>query len=269
GSTTIGTPSDRITSPVNVFSVGALQSNMTSRADFSSMGPSGVDHYTKKPEVMAHGDNVRSSTMDGSYGYMSGTSMATPHVAGAIALLKCAYPDATPFEVKAALLFSATDLGPTGEDNEFGTGKINLLSAYNFLNKSLVADSMERSTISGQREVLFSLRAGAANAGRTYVLMGSISGSTPGTTLPGPAGLLLPLNMDFLTDLTLIYTNSILFQNFSGTLDAGGNATALLWMGRLLDDPSFIGTVLTFAYCAWPPPYFDFVSNAWDIELIP
>lgn len=270
GGTSIGTPSDRIKSPVDVFSVGALEQNMTSRASFSSMGPSGVDNFTKKPEVMAHGDNVRSTTWDGSYGYMSGTSMACPHVAGAVALLKCAYPDATPFEVKAALLYSAVDLGSNGEDNEYGMGKIDVLAAYNYLDgMSLVADTMERSTTSGQREVLFSLHGGQANAGRTYLLLASFDGSTPGTALPGGA-VTLPLNFDYLTDLSIIYTNSTIFQDFSGALDAGGNATSLLWLGRLVDDPSFIGSVLTFAWLTWPGSGygFDFASNAWDVELV-
>jgi hypothetical protein len=124
---------------------------------------------------------------------------------------------------------------------------------------------MEFSLTSKQSDVIFSLDAGAANAARFYSLLASLSGSAPGTTLPG--GLNMPLNMDVLTDLTLIYSNGLNFQNFSGNLNATGGAVANLYVGRLLDDPAFIGTVITFAFIAWPPPGFDFASNAWDVEV--
>jgi len=215
---------------------------------------------------MAQGSNVRSSVEGGGYDYKDGTSMATPHVAGAIGLLKSAFPDATPYELKAALLFSAHDLGPSGEDNTYGMGIINLPDAYEFLKQSLIGDTLEWSVSPKQREVILSLHAGSANANRFYVLMAGISGSTPGTTLPG--GVVLPLNMDFLTQASLVYTNTQNFQNFSGNLDASGSSVAILYGGRLIDS-SLIGTVFTLAFCTWPPPGFDFVSNAWEIEVTP
>jgi hypothetical protein len=186
-------------------------------------------------------------------------------VAGGIALLKCAYPEATPQELKAALLYTADDLGPGGDDNEYGMGRINMMNAYNFLAQTLISDTKELSLTAKQKDVIFSLDAGAANAGRFYSLLASLSGSAPGTTLPG--GLNMPLNMDIITDLSIIYSNGENFQNFSGTLGDTGGAVANLYVGRLLDDPAFIGTVITFAFILWPGPGFDFASNAWDVEV--
>lgn len=122
-------PADRIASPVNTFSVGALKQGGTQIAGFSSRGPSDCDGQTKKPEVCAVGVNVLSSVPGGGYETMDGTSMATPHVAGAVALLRQAHPNATVDEIKYALLNSCVDLGDLGEDNTYGMGRIDVVAA--------------------------------------------------------------------------------------------------------------------------------------------
>lgn len=75
----------------NSFVVGASAQNDTIAA-FSSYGPIDIDSsYRWKPDVVAPGVNVRSITLDG-FGTWSGTSMAGPHVAGAVALIISANP---------------------------------------------------------------------------------------------------------------------------------------------------------------------------------
>lgn len=134
---TIRTPSDRITSPLNCFSVGAIDADSFGYpiASFSSRGPSGCDGQTKKPEVCAPGVNILSCYPHNEYRLMSGTSMAAPFVAGAVAILRQYNPDATTDEIKQALLESASDLGPPGEDNSFGWGLINIRRALELLPK--------------------------------------------------------------------------------------------------------------------------------------
>lgn len=128
-SKSLRTPSDRITTEVNAFAVGALAPGSNSIASFSSRGPSGCDNATVKPEVSARGQNVRSSLPGGSYGTMSGTSMAVPHVAGGIALLNQINPNITPERAKEILMETAVDLGATGPDNTFGSGRMDLEAA--------------------------------------------------------------------------------------------------------------------------------------------
>ena len=73
-------------------------------ADFSSAGPTPTS-LQMKPDVSAPGVNVLSSlpVSQGTWGLLSGTSMATPHVAGAAALLKERHPDWTVADIKSAL----------------------------------------------------------------------------------------------------------------------------------------------------------------------
>jgi subtilisin family serine protease len=131
----IRTPADRATSPTNSFSVGAVDAQVYGFpiASFSSRGPSGCDNITIKPEICAPGVSIRSSYLDGTYKTLSGTSTAAPFVSGAVALLREFNPEATVEEIKNALLLSSTDLGSTGEDNDYGWGLLNLKKALDFL----------------------------------------------------------------------------------------------------------------------------------------
>lgn len=135
GAQSLRIPANRITTPYNCFSVGAVDGNNNNYpiAYFSSRGPSQCDGQTIKPEVSAPGVNVRSSLPGNSYGFLSGTSMACPHVAGAIALLRQVNPNATVDTIKWALMQSATDLGGSGEDNTYGWGIINVRAARDLM----------------------------------------------------------------------------------------------------------------------------------------
>jgi subtilisin family serine protease len=67
----------------------------------------------------------------GTYNSISGTSMASPLVAGLVGLMKSARPDLSPDEVEALLKGTATDLGSGGPDPQFGWGLINAFAAVN------------------------------------------------------------------------------------------------------------------------------------------
>jgi len=78
------------------YTVGALVTGSDNIASFSSRGPVIVDGSNRiKPDITAPGTTIRSSYngSDSDYAILSGTSMATPHVAGAMALLWCARPE--------------------------------------------------------------------------------------------------------------------------------------------------------------------------------
>lgn len=129
---TLRSPADRSTTPLNSFSVGAVDNNRVI-GEFSSRGPSRCNSSQIKPEIVAPGVNVYSSTKGGGYVYMTGTSMAAPYIAGMVALAREYNPDASVAQIKTALIKSATDLGPTGEDNAYGNGMPNASAMLQYL----------------------------------------------------------------------------------------------------------------------------------------
>ncbi|MGH3743908.1 MAG: S8 family serine peptidase, partial [Mycobacteriales bacterium] len=87
-------------------------------ADFSSAGPTPVS-LEMKPDISAPGVNVLSSlpASQGTWGLLSGTSMATPAIAGAAALLKERHPDWTVAQIKSALVQTGDPVhSPSGSE---------------------------------------------------------------------------------------------------------------------------------------------------------
>lgn len=101
---------------------------------YSSRGPSACgEAETTFPELVAPGVDVWSTERYGLYASGTGTSLAAPHVSGALALLLSAYPSLTPDEQVAALLGGVVDLGSSGADNTFGHGRLDARAAYDLL----------------------------------------------------------------------------------------------------------------------------------------
>src|SRR5438477_9776452 len=121
------------------YSVGALNTGTDTIASFSSRGPATVDGSGRiKPDISAPGTNTRSAsnTSDNAYTFASGTSMATPHIAGAMALLWSAMPslqnqiDASRAALNnAAVHIGSTQCGATGPPNNvYGWGRVDILA---------------------------------------------------------------------------------------------------------------------------------------------
>ncbi|WCK54271.1 S8 family serine peptidase [Aneurinibacillus sp. Ricciae_BoGa-3] len=99
----------------SAIAVAAVDSN-NQRASFSATG--------SKVEVAAPGVNVLSTYLNNSYAPLNGTSMATPFVAGDLALLKQANPTLSATSLRTKLQQTATDLGTPGRDTFYGFGLI-------------------------------------------------------------------------------------------------------------------------------------------------
>ena len=111
------------------FAVGALCWQSRGLEPYSSQGPT-IDSRTK-PDIVGH-DSVSGSTYGGFSSCPSafaGTSASSPEVAGAAALVKQAYPNLNPDQLKAYLMRAARDLGDAGVDNVYGAGELQLPKA--------------------------------------------------------------------------------------------------------------------------------------------
>lgn len=97
--TTVGSSTESAASYDAVIVVAAIDSS-GQLASFSSYGTQNVD-------IAAPGVNICSTSPNNTYLLMSGTSMATPHVTGAVALYASVHPGAMPWAIKSAVLWSA------------------------------------------------------------------------------------------------------------------------------------------------------------------
>ena len=125
-----------------VVTVGATAYLQDAIASFSSPGPVHWQTVSPwydwdyppglvKPDVCAPGENINSTVMGGGYSgnTWSGTSMATPHVSGLVALMISKNPNLTPAQIDEILENTALDLGPSGKDNDYGAGRVRALDA--------------------------------------------------------------------------------------------------------------------------------------------
>jgi subtilisin family serine protease len=122
---------------VHVICVGATD-NSDNHAFFSN-----TNAYV---DISAPGWNILSTVPTSvdptGYHSLSGTSMATPHVAALAGLIRSIYPAETVDQVEATILQTAVDLGPAGRDDQFGAGRINAAAAVNLAPPDLIAPVM-------------------------------------------------------------------------------------------------------------------------------
>lgn len=126
------------------FDTFSLFSNYGQFVDIAAPGGNlGFDPATYQPIIYSKQDFVlstwstqgRSYTSNGfkfskaSHLYLAGTSQATPHVAGALALMLQAHPGLTPAQARQRLLTAADDVGQPGRDAYYGRGRLNTAAA--------------------------------------------------------------------------------------------------------------------------------------------
>jgi hypothetical protein len=136
----------------------------------SSFGP--VADGRVKPEISSFGTNVLSTYPDNQYATISGTSMATPGVAGTVALLVERYrqlnANAEPPSslIKNTILNTAQDLGNAGPDYKFGYGRLNALEAVKILESNRYA--LNTINTGGSTDIIIPV---PANAARLRVML--------------------------------------------------------------------------------------------------
>ncbi len=172
-------PADRATDDYRTMAVASVNGNIPGYpiSGFSSRGPTNCTPSGQpaiKPDISAPGEDVRSSVPGGGYTYYSGTSMASPHINGVVALMRQANPDISVEQVKQIIYDTAVDLGPAGEDNDYGWG---IVDAYEAVVEALGSATLTFTFLNGRPEFL------DPNGGTTIdvLISGHSSPPAPGT----------------------------------------------------------------------------------------
>jgi serine protease AprX len=202
-----------------VYSVGALSTGTDNLTSFSSRGPVVADGSNRiKPDITAPGTNTRSSynTSDTAYAILSGTSMATAHVAGGTALFLSARPilrhdvamqrsvlNNSAFHLNS----SACSSSGSWPNNLFGYGRLDVKAAYDYL---LITGAVSRK-----------IHGGAGNFDIVLPLSGE-----PGVECRSSSGNYM---------LVITFDNNVV----------SGNATVTAGVGTISGAPIFSGNTMT------------------------
>lgn len=226
GPSTIGFLGNMAIDTLNVFSIAAVDGNNPAFpvAGFSSRGPTTCQADSMlaiKPEVSAPGVSVRSADGQTGYGSKSGTSMAAPHVSGAVLLLKEAFPEVSGRQILNALYQTAIDLGVPGEDNIYGRGMINVPAAFNFLASSF--------TPAPPASRAYDIAIMAVDSPTTSQLADNCEGHI--THPPATARVtVMNLGLQPISNFDIAYEHNGLFgtQSFTQSIPSGGSVEVLV-----------------------------------------
>jgi hypothetical protein len=196
-----------------------------------------------KVELTAPGNNILSTYNDGGYFTMGGTSMATPHVAAAAAVVWSADPTQTNDEIRQALRATALDLGAPGRDDEYGYGVVKTLCALHAVMPIPTSVQLTRFEATGQNTTItveWETAAETDNVG--FNLYRSESADGPRTRLneglipsqaPGSLGGATYQYVDQEVQSGILYYYWLESIDVSGATDLYGPASAKLALSRI------------------------------------
>ena len=141
------------------------------RADYSNFG-SHID-------LVAPGSDILSThILSPYYYYMTGTSMATPHVAGVLGLMRSIAPNKTIEELRSILRASADDLGAAGWDIYYGAGRLNAYKALQQINAITSVSLRGPYTVKPGVAATYTARVSPSNAGTPITYTWTATGQT-------------------------------------------------------------------------------------------
>lgn len=273
------------------LTVGAVDSS-DSVADFSSRGPRAGDGAVK-PDLTAPGVDILAArsqhALEGSgwYTTMSGTSMATPHVAGAAALLAAQHPDWTGKQLKDALV-STTEPTPQYSPYEGGSGRVDIAAttaATVFATSSAdfgyhswptpagaTEDRKVVYTNTGDSPVTLDLAAATAGGGPADLF----SLSAPQVTVPahGTASVTATAHFDS-APADKVFAGTVTATDASGTVRARTSVSAgkagerhhLTVKATNRDGKPLSGTLIVRSKDIWNPVLLDPATGTADLQL--
>ncbi len=177
-------------------------------------------NYGGKIDVAAPGVDILSTCISaqvvpgGNYCHLSGTSMATPHVAGLAALLLAKNPQLTNEEVRQILRKSSVDIAPPGKDADFGFGRIDVSAAIGAASSNPLTPYITSPKSRTQ-------------AGDTVTVVGTANGNTFSRYIVEAGAGRTPSSWTTLADSTTPVTDNVLASVSAGMLTEGANIIRL------------------------------------------
>lgn len=238
----------------SVLTVGALETGTDAILALSSRGPVTADGSgRRKPDLAAPGSETRSSVPGGGYAALSGTSMASPHVAGAAALVLSSRPallgrvdDVFTILRRSAAPLSASACASTGSPNDvFGFGRLDAKAAVDLARTSVLAfftlppcrafDTRDPAGPYGGPAL-------AANAPRTFALAGRCGIPAAARAVSGNLTVVGPTGAGFLRVYASGQTPPTSSLNFTpGLVRANNVAAALSAQGEIVVEAGMAG----------------------------
>ncbi len=230
-SRTMTNPANLAFDSLDCFAVGSIYYGDSIVSGYSSRGPSECNPLSIdmiKPNLVAPGDSIWSSTGSNYVSRASGTSMAAPHVSGAVAILRQYAPDATVDEIKQALIAGAVhpSMGEPYPNNNYGWGVLYIPSALEAL------DSIMHSPVADLR--IYSFDQNPVLPGDT--VSGTVVIKNVGSDIDGVIA-----NIAATADGMDLLVNSLQF----GTILSGDTAHSDIPFRALVHDTVTTGTLLS------------------------
>lgn len=189
----------------NLITVGAVDQagGMTA---FSAWGP--TDDGRVKPDIVANGVSIYSTWLNNGYNWLSGTSMSTPVVSGAVALIVERYraiangETPSPHLVKALLAHSAQDLGNKGPDYVYGWGMLDAEAAVILVNDGVgPGRRIESGRVTGNAQQTYSLTVPASTPSLKVTIVWTDPPAAPGA----PKALVNDLDLELVAPDGRVY----------------------------------------------------------------
>jgi len=222
-STLVGTVNESAASYEGVIAVASI-TNAGAMSNFSSFGATTVD-------IGAPGSGIISTVPNNGYASYNGTSMATPHVTGAIALYASKFPDASAEQIRNAILATATPTTSLAGRTATG-GRLNVSAALDYNSTPTPSLSISDATViegnSGTQTATFTVTLSAASASTVTVNYATANGSatagsdyaaTSGTLTFAPGETTKTVSVTVNGD-TLFESNETYFVNLSSPSNA-------------------------------------------------
>ena len=175
-------PGDRATSPFNAFSIGSTPQNHLSPSAFSPVAVPRAPTAAPSRTASSRRSWPRAPTSiqslpGGEYGYLSGTSMATPHVAGVVALMRSANPDLDVITIKQVLMDTSPRLGTPGRRQHYGHGFVDayaavmaVITGYGYIDGTIVDAGTGLPVEGAQVSVVDGIQTAVTNASGQFQL---------------------------------------------------------------------------------------------------